>query len=272
MNIASQALKRSDFNAHNYVHHLHHATPSLSELYYKYFKVFPAQNSDQRNVAFALRHQVYCIERGFEAPDPDHPGLEFDTYDDHAIQTILTRRGTDAVAGAVRLILPREDALDDCLPIQRICSDPLIQDRDEFPVERTGEISRFCISKAFRRRVRDDKYAEDVPVYANGIPVEDADRLVPHMTLGLIEQLVDQSIQHGLVYWCAEMEPTLLRLLTRLGIYFEPIGPLVVHHGIRQPCRARLDKLLDRVFAERRDVWEILSANGRHSEALTNIV
>ncbi len=241
---------------------------SLGELYQKYFDVYPATTLETCHQAYALRHQVYCVEREFEPPSTVHPGLETDRYDAHATQIVLAPRGTNIVAGAVRLIYPVPGNIDDCLPIQAVCTDPLIRDREKFPVELMGEISRFCISKQFRQRIRDRIYAEDIPDYAEAIPPSDARRLIPHLTLGLIEQLISQSIAHGLRYWCAEMEPALLRLLAKLGIHFEPIGEPILYHGIRQPCMLTLKAMLERVYVERRDVWEILSDHGRHSDTL----
>jgi N-acyl amino acid synthase of PEP-CTERM/exosortase system len=59
------------------------------------------------------------------------------------------------------------------------------------------------------------------------------------------------------------MEPALLRLLSRFGIYFSPIGPMVNYHGMRQPCHTNVERLLERVHKERIDVWEIITDNGR---------
>ena len=39
----------------------------------------------------------------------------------------------------------------------------------------------------------------------------------------------------GITHIVGMMEPTLLRLLGRLGIAFHPLGERVEHHGIRQP-------------------------------------
>ena len=61
----------------------------------------------------------------------------------------------------------------------------------------------------------------------------------------------------------AVMEPALLRMLRSLGIYFEKLGPSVVYHGRRQPCFCELDRLLRTTWAERPDIWEVLTENGR---------
>jgi N-acyl amino acid synthase of PEP-CTERM/exosortase system len=87
-------------------------------------------------------------------------------------------------------------------------------------------------------------------------------RLAPHITLGLIESLVAMSERSGTTHWCSVMERALLRLLSRIGIYFENLGPQVEYHGRRQPCYMELRTLLARVKEERFDVWEILTREG----------
>jgi N-acyl amino acid synthase of PEP-CTERM/exosortase system len=83
------------------------------------------------------------------------------------------------------------------------------------------------------------------------------------MRLGLIQGLVRLSGESGTTHWCAVMERSLLRLLQSTAIYFQPIGPLVEHHGIRQPAAAPLSTLLRRVAAEQPEVWQFLTDAGR---------
>lgn len=243
--------------------------PTLKQIYYKYFCGVPANTPELVRKAYRLRHQVYCVDREFEPVNPEHPHLEMDAFDAHSLQSLLIHKPSHEIAGAVRLVLPQRASPAPSLPIQLICSDPLIRDPRRFPLAHVGEISRFCISREFRRRVRDHKYAEDTPVY---FASEDARRVIPHLTLGLIEQLVHNSITRDIHFWCAEMEPTLLRLLARLGIHFDPVGPLVDYHGVRQPCMIRLDRMLDRVLEERPDVWEVIAADGRHHDEVKRMV
>ncbi len=168
------------------------------------------------------------------------------------------------MAGTVRIVLHDPACPEQSFALQRICQDPLIRDPVRFPVERMVEISRFCISKAFRQRKGDGLYPGSNEPSAD----QDQRRLIPNMTLGLIEGLVRMSLTHNVDYWCAMMEPTLLRLLTRLGIHFDKIGPIVDYHGRRQPCYIPLDTMLERVHDERPDVWDVLTEGGRHWEAL----
>jgi len=78
------------------------------------------------------------------------------------------------------------------------------------------------------------------------------------VTLGLMRAIVQMSMENGITDWFAVMEPSLLRLLCRFGIYFVPIGPLVEYHGLRQPCYSDLDTLLERVRQEHYDLWEFV--------------
>ncbi|HEY9550427.1 MAG TPA: PEP-CTERM/exosortase system-associated acyltransferase [Kiloniellaceae bacterium] len=231
-------------------------------LYRQFFDAIVVGEGEQalRDAVFRLRYQVYCVENPFEDPAANPDGLEHDAFDERAAHCLLLHKRSGSWAGAVRLILP--DAADPAhsFALQDVCSDPMILDAERFPVMQMGEVSRFCISKEFRRRQGDGLYPESEDPQDR----KDERRVIPNMTLGLIEGLVRMSLDHGIFYWCAVMERPLLRLLARLGIHFEDIGPLVDYHGRRQPCFLKLDTMLQQVRAERPDVWQILTDGGRH--------
>src|SRR3954454_25022818 len=95
------------------------------------------------------------------------------------------------------------------------------------------------------------------------LSAEEWRKLLFHLPLGLIKSCVEMSVREGMSHWATVMEPALLRLLTRLGIHFNPLGSLVEYHGRRQPCWVDLDVMLARVHAERPDVWEVITDGGR---------
>ena len=135
------------------------------------------------------------------------------------------------------------------------------------PRSHMAEVSRFAVSKSFRRRVGEagsPTAVTDESLAAMEEAQKDMGnrRLAPHITLGLIESLVAMSERSGTTHWCSVMERALLRLLSRIGIYFDNLGPQVEHHGRRQPCHIELRTLLARVKEERFDVWEILTREG----------
>ena len=243
-----------------------HIRDDLRTLYYKYFDVQDVDTPALITVSQQLRFQVYCVENAYEKQTGNPWGIELDQYDAHAGLAVMFHKATKLAAGTVRMVLPLADDPDNSFALQAICNDPIIRDDKRFPIATTGEISRFCVPKDFRRRVA-DRYLTHFPNNAE-CDEDEWRRVIPNMTLGLIEWLVKYSVDEGLTHWCAVMEPRLLRLLTRLGIHFEPIGGLVEFHGLRQPCIIELATLLRRVEKERPDVWNVITARGWHYDSL----
>src|SRR3954453_13683729 len=226
------------------------------EYYNSIFASSVADRSDQRLDCFRIRFQVYCIDNAFEDPEDNPGGLETDAYDSHSAHSLLTHRSTGNAIGTVRLVLPSRGGEERLLPMRQLAGSIADDALAPFPIARTGEISRFSIVKSFRQ------HTPDQGVEATLTP-EEWRKMLFHLPLGLIKSCVEMSVREGITHWAAMMEPALLRLLTRLGIHFNPLGPLVNHHGRRQPCWADLDALLRRVFAERPDVWEVITDGGR---------
>lgn len=245
-------------------HAVHSGTEStLADFYWSWFEAKIASSDELRDTAFRLRYRVYCVENPFEDPSANSDGREIDEFDTHAAHSLLIYRPNATPAGTVRLVLPRAEDPDSSFALQRVCHEPILRDRNKFPVESMAEVSRFCISKEFRRRWNDVSYADD-DLNAAEMSVDEERRILPHLSLGLIESLVRMSIDNGITHWCAVMEPTLLRLLTRLGIHFQSIGPLIEYHGRRQPCFIPLKDMLARVQRERPDVWDVITRGGQH--------
>jgi N-acyl amino acid synthase of PEP-CTERM/exosortase system len=239
----------------------HPRSGSLIDLYNRYFEVIPADTPERIDEVFRLRYQVYCVENPFENPAEHLDGLEHDAYDSHAVHSLLIHRPTGTVAGAVRLVLPREGKQ---LPITLVCSDTRLNDTQLLPRETTAEISRFAVSKQFRRRAT-DRLCVDYAIVEPPSPPDGIDRrVIPHITLGLMNAIVKMSWNCGITHWCAVMEPALLRLIGRLGIAFNPIGPLVAHHGLRQPCLGTISEVLAGLKRQRQDAWEIITDCGRY--------
>jgi len=189
--------------------------------------------------AFRLRHQVYCLERGYE---PDRGGIEIDEFDVSARHVLLRRRSTGEVVGTVRLVLSSPEGIENSFPIQRVCEASLLSD---LPIATAAEVSRFAISKQRR----------------GGNRAGDA-----LMRLALIRGVVQLSYEIGVTHWCAVMERTLLRLLQSSGIHFQPLGPLVEYHGLRQPVAGSLDTILERMKREQPAIWKFVTAGGSYSK------
>jgi N-acyl amino acid synthase of PEP-CTERM/exosortase system len=212
--------------------------------------------------AHQLRYQVYCLERRFENPDEHSGGLETDQYDSHAIQGVLYHRPTDRPIGTVRMILPA-DCASGRLPIEQFLHGNGINLSDIVDIERSVEVSRFAISKEFRRR-----WTDDLMVASHPLGPQDAARQSNLAFLSLVQFFLRQSIERRVLYWTAVMEPMLLRMLDRMGIHFRPIGPVVNHHGLRQPSWSYIPTVLDELKLEHRDYWEVVTNGGELSEKM----
>jgi N-acyl amino acid synthase of PEP-CTERM/exosortase system len=239
------------------------AKECLLEIYNRYFFSQAADTPELVARAQEIRYQVYCIEQqGYEDAAQHPDGREKDEFDTRSIHSLLVHRPSGVAMGTVRLVLPDGDAPDRSFAIQRAFEPSALTNGGFFPIATTAEVSRFSVSKAFRRRRGDGMFpGEDPDLAAGDAPAPR--RSGPLMSLGLIQGLVRMSAQHGVTHWCAMMEPKLLRMLTTLGIYFEYIGEPVEYHGLRQPCYCAVDPMLQRVQQERPSYWDVLTDQGR---------
>lgn len=207
-----------------------------------------------------VRYESYCIDNAFEDPLEHPDGYESDDYDAHSVHSLLTHRSTGEPVGTVRLVLPSLGGKPHLLPIQSIARPAASQRSWPFPIERTGEVSRFALKKSIRLHV------PQRGVEAQLSP--DAWRkTLACLPLGLIRLAIGMLSQEGMTHLVAVMEPSLIRHLKRFALHFTPIGEPVQHHGVRQPCWTALDVLLDRTYHERRDVWDFITDGGEYWRA-----
>lgn len=232
----------------------------LHEVYWTTFEGRFANTPEMLAEAHRLRYQVYCVEHSFLDPANNPGGLERDEYDAHSKQALLLHRRTGATVGTIRLVLHNPGAIHGSLPFHDVCAHARSVDPSVLPLETTAELSRFAISRAFRRRVGDGSYGEG---YDRDELLSDGRRIIPHITLGLMTMALRLGVAHGVTHICAVMDPALLRLLMRFGIQFELLGPPVDYHGWRQPCYAELGKFFATIEAERREVWDVVTDCGR---------
>jgi N-acyl amino acid synthase of PEP-CTERM/exosortase system len=222
--------------------------------YASHFELVRADTPALLDEAYRLRFQVYCVENPFEDTNEHSAGYERDADDDRSAHILLKHRSSNSFAGTVRVILPSRTGAFLPLPIQQIlasqghnpCRLPLS--------EHMAEISRFAISKDFRRRLGEEKYP-DVPS-ADALLMSEERRLVPYITFGLIRGVLEICAEHEIAHVGAVMEPALIRILRRFGLNFQHFGNLVEHHGMRQPCVARLRDLIDHSRSSAPLLWQ----------------
>ena len=81
------------------------------------FFVALADTPESQREAFRVRHQVYCLERGFE---PGVGDIETDEFDARARHVLLGHRTTGNVLGTVRIVLSAPDSPGESFPMQRV--------------------------------------------------------------------------------------------------------------------------------------------------------
>ena len=146
------------------------------------------------------------------------------------------------------------------MPFGSICRSLDCGRNSGFPLDSTAEVSRFAISRQFRQRSVDGSY----PGESDGSAPSACGRQLSHgLSIGLIVAITQLGLSNGITTLCAVMDPSLLRLLYRLGIEFHPIGPPVNYHGIRQPCFADCAALLRQLHGVRPDYWDLIENRDR---------
>ena len=228
--------------------------------YDRHFAVVRADTPELLDLAYRLRYQVYCVENQFEDPAQFVDGREIDGDDDRSVHTLLIHRRTGAVAGTTRVILPYNDPARQ-LPIERVLN---LRDRllfQSLPLQSTAEISRFAVSKEYRRRHGEQRYADAGFSAPRDSLLPQERRLMPHITFGLVRGVLDTCLNYGVTHLAAVVEPALIRILARFSLDFEPLGGPVEHHGIRQPCVARLFDLIQRSRDRITPLWQYLEAD-----------
>ena len=235
-------------------------TMRLADMFGRYFRIVQADTPELMRVSYRLRYEVYCVEHPFLEPSHYLDDLETDEYDGHSLHALLQHVPSGAFMGTVRLIMPKGNTAQLMMPFSDLCRDPLFHAGKVLPVASTAEVSRFAISKAFRRRNTDGTYPDQ---FAPDNPVIDDRRVLPNLSLGLIIAITQMGLAAGVTHICAVMEPALFRLLQRLGIEFAPLGPAVDYHGIRQPCYAEGAVLLDQLRIARPEYWDLITNGGQ---------
>ena len=229
-----------------------------------YFEMVPATSDELKNEVYKLRYQVYCIETGFLNSVHYPDGLEFDEFDEQSLHYLIRHRKSGEYAATTRLILPDANNPEKLFPLELYCKIDNIAVMQPINREHLGEVSRFCVSKAFKKRRNE---ANTLAAISNDFDLKNdftiaERRTFPHISLALMACAIKASYENDVYYLYATAEPPWLRFLSALGINFIKIGPLVDHHGERWPTVIKITDLLDCVAKKNPDVWSLLTNKG----------
>jgi N-acyl amino acid synthase of PEP-CTERM/exosortase system len=235
------------------------AIENLAETYDRQFIVVRANTDALRDEVYRLRYQVFCIENSIFKPDENPLQREKDEYDKIAEHILLYHRSSDVPVGTTRVVMPYLDKNGwRPLPMQRVLAFKDRQVFEKISTRQVAEISRFAISKEFRRQWSRTRHqpGED---YHQTDDQRNEYQLIRFVTFGLIRAVLQICVEHRIAYLAAFVEPSLGRILHKLGLNFEPVGGLVNHCGIRQPSIARLPELIKHSRAELTPLWQFVA-------------
>lgn len=163
------------------------------------FDVVVADTPALRDVTFAVRHEVYCREFGYEPVRAD--GLERDAYDDRAHHYLLAHVPSGSWAGCVRVV-PGPD-----LPYETVFAGVPV----ELPAVPRGEVSRLTIAREFRGGAGQHPSAM--------------------LTTAVIA--VAAVLEAGIADAVCVMEPWLAARVNAVGICLSTASPRVQYRGLR---------------------------------------
>ena len=175
-----------------------------------------------------LRYRVYCDELGFLDASHCPEGYERDAYDPFSVQ-IAARESSGTLVGTLRLVLDSPLGF----PIEAHAAD-LSADFRALPRAKIAEISRLVVDKGHR-----------------GMKSGSVRHLQPVLMV-LFRTMYGISVELGLDYWLAAMEPSLHRALRHLvGFNFSEIGPPIEYHGEVVPYGVSI-RYVEETLARRR--------------------
>lgn len=238
-----------------------------SSLFQQNFEIVKAVTPELIDEAYKLRYQVYCEEKGYEDAERCPDQREFDEYDSRSMHSLIRHRSSGIYIGVVRLILPQCSTDDRPLPVEQFCKLNLSESHPHLaslPKQSIGEVSRFSVSKVFRRRIAEQGLvwgmSREDECYNSGISANLNRRHLPLISMGLIAAAFDMCTEHNIKYCYAAMEPTLLRLLKGIGINFQPLSMPVEYHGLRVPSFFPV-KDLKKVMLKRTELQDMINGS-----------
>jgi N-acyl amino acid synthase of PEP-CTERM/exosortase system len=233
----------------------------------EYFEMVPAISDELKNEVYKLRYQVFCVENKVFNSQHYPDNLEFDDYDQRSVHYLIRHRKSGEYAATTRLILPDANNPKTLFPLELHCEIDNLAVLQPMNREHLGEISRFCIPKAFKKRKNEGHTLEAISSDCDDYFIPSEHRNFPHLTLALIACFIKASHENDIHYLYAGTELSLLRLVSAWGINFTQIGPLANFHGKRLPGVIKVNDLLDGVAEKNLDMWNFLTNAGQFGQA-----
>ena len=112
-------------------------------MFEKRYMAVLADTEESKSIHYALRHQVYCLEKGFEKGS--HTAEEKDSFDADAVHFIVRDLLKSAWVGTLRVVLPKKNGL----PMMSVIGDKALSGKG-MSLNNVAEISRLSIVRQHR--------------------------------------------------------------------------------------------------------------------------
>lgn len=222
----------------------------------------PAVSDELKNEVYKLRYQVYCVENAFLNSEDYPDNLEIDDYDQQSVHYLIRHRKSGDYAATTRLILPEVNNPEKLLPLELYCKIDNFAVMQAIDREHLGEISRFCVSKAFKKRKNEGHTLTAINPNVQDYFTHSERRTFPHITLGLFACCIKASYENNVHYLYAATEQSLSRFVSIFGINLIKIGPVADYHGDRWPSVIKIADMLDCIAEKNLDLWNLLTNEG----------
>ncbi len=241
----------------------------LYTTFHERFEIIIADTPELLEEVYRVRYQVLCVEQripGFEQT-LYADGQEKDDYDSHSSHVLIRHRHSGKFIGTARLILFDSMNPEKLFPVETHgWLDPELLDMSKFPREQIAEISRFVVINHFNRR-RGERRNLDT---RKGHSERRDRRSKLHLALVLMAGILRMCGRFNVRIWLSFMDPALNRLLSTFGLSFNPVGPIVEHHGPRKPYFLEIADTLDVMEENHHEAWVVMTDNGKYSRFLAS--
>lgn len=235
---------------------------NIIDVFNEYFEMVPAISDELKNEVYKLRYQVFCIDNEIFDSENYPDELEFDDYDQHSVHYLIRHRKSGDYAATTRLILSDVNNPEKLFPLEQYCKIDNFAVMQPINRKNLGEISRLCVSKAFKKRKNEVHTLAAIGPEQQGHLTLDERRTFLHISLALMACIIKASYENDILYTYAAMEPSFVRFLSALGINVIKIGPLVDYHGNRWPTLIKGTDMLDHLAEKKPDIWDLLTNKG----------
>jgi N-acyl amino acid synthase of PEP-CTERM/exosortase system len=232
----------------------------ITAAFHEYFEIVIADTPKLIKEVFSLRYQMWCIKEQFFSASRYPDGLEKDEYDNHSIHLLLYHKSSNTFIGTARLILSDSSWGHEKFPVELHTQFYPNYTNMNMNRQYSIEISRFAIMGSFFRRKDDVNLSVSKASTQTSV---DRRRRFPHPMLGLAVGVIQACAKHDIYYWFSAMDPALNRLLGFYGMQLNPIGPLVDYYGARRPYHICVLDVLERMYQDHRDIWELVTNDGK---------